>query len=99
MPAVASREKADALRELVTSHLGRITLHTLDVVDQASVDALAEDLKDLPIDLLINNAGIKGSKHQSRSDMDYDAWAETFAGQCHGPLEGHRSIFAPSQRR
>ena len=79
-------EKADALRELVTSHLGRITLHTLDVVDQASVNKLAEDLRDQPIDLLINNAGIKGSKRQSRSDMDYDNWAEVFAVNAMAPL-------------
>ena len=79
-------EKADALRELVTSHLGRITLHTLDVLDQAEVDKLADVLKDQPIDLLINNAGIMGSEHQSRSDMDYEAWAETFAVNAMAPL-------------
>ena len=83
-------EKADALRALVPANLGRITLHTLDVTNQASVDALAKALaKTLdgkPIDLLINNAGIKGSKRQSRNDMDYDAWAETFAVNAMAPL-------------
>ena len=79
-------EKADDLRELVTSHLGHITLHRLDVLDQAEVDKLADALKDLPIDLLINNAGIMGSEHQSRGDMDYDAWAETFAVNAMAPL-------------
>ena len=31
----------------------------LDVTDQNSVDQLAEDLIDQPVDLLINNAGIQ----------------------------------------
>ena len=79
-------EKADALREMVTNNLGRISLHQLDVTDQGSVDKLAQELKDQPIDLLINNAGIKGSVKQSRGDMDYQAWAETFAVNAMAPL-------------
>nr|WP_321462244.1 SDR family oxidoreductase [uncultured Cohaesibacter sp.] len=79
-------EKADSLRQRVTEHLGRITLHALEVTDQTSVDKLAAALKEQPIDLLINNAGIKGSKHQSRSDMDYDGWMQTFAVNAMAPL-------------
>ena len=79
-------EKADALRALVTAHLGFITLHTLEVTDQASVDKLAGSLEGVPIDLLINNAGIKGGDKQSRSNMDYAAWAEVFAVNAMAPL-------------
>jgi len=37
-----------------------VTIEALDVADQASVDAFAARLKDQPIDVLINNAGIGG---------------------------------------
>ena len=52
----------------------------LDVTDPASVRALAERLKDQPIDLLICNAGVYLDKgHQIDSDYDSGLWAETFA--------------------
>jgi NAD(P)-dependent dehydrogenase (short-subunit alcohol dehydrogenase family) len=38
----------------------KVIIEQLDVADQASVAALAERLKNQPIDLLINNAGISG---------------------------------------
>ena len=52
----------------------------LDVTDPASVQALADTLKDQPIDLLICNAGVYLDKGQS-TDTGYaaDLWAQTFA--------------------
>jgi NAD(P)-dependent dehydrogenase (short-subunit alcohol dehydrogenase family) len=46
---------------------------------------------------LINNAGIKGSKHQSRDDMDYDAWAETFAVNAMAPLRVTEALLPKSR--
>jgi NAD(P)-dependent dehydrogenase (short-subunit alcohol dehydrogenase family) len=40
----------------------RLRIHRLDVADDASVDALATQLPDDPVDVLINNAGVSGLK-------------------------------------
>ena len=51
-----------------------IEVHTLDVIDQASIDALASSLDGTAIDLLINNAGIFGGPHQDVGDISDDQW-------------------------
>lgn len=85
-------ERADDLRQLVTSHLGRITLHKVDVTDQASLDALINRLEGRAIDLLINNAGILGGSRQSLEEMDYDAWAEVLAVNTIAPMRVTQSL-------
>jgi NAD(P)-dependent dehydrogenase (short-subunit alcohol dehydrogenase family) len=52
-------------------------IHQLDVTDQLSIDALKVELAGHAIEILINNAGIKGGDHQSFGDMDYVAWEQT----------------------
>ncbi|HCY55088.1 MAG TPA: short-chain dehydrogenase [Oceanicaulis sp.] len=52
---------------------GRIRVETLDVSDPASLARLASSLDDLPIDLLVNNAGITHRDTQLGS-LDYAAW-------------------------
>lgn len=90
-------ERADALREAVTSHLGRITLHKLDVADPQSVAALAKDLGGAPVDLLINNAGVKGGAHQTLEDMDFEDFTETLAVNTVAPLRVTQALL-PSLR-
>ncbi len=51
-----------------------IKIVSLDVADFAQIDALALQLKDTPIDLLINNAGVYPAS--SFGDVDYDDWAQ-----------------------
>ena len=48
---------ATALQALATSH-ANIQVYSLDVADFAQIDALALQLKDEKIDVLINNAGV-----------------------------------------
>ena len=90
-------QKADALRDLVTANLGRITLHRLDVTDPVPMNETVDRLKNQPIDLLINNAGIMGQGSQSLDDMDYEAWAEVFAVNSMAPMRVVQS-FLPSLR-
>ena len=40
----------------------RLRIHRLDVADDASVDAFADELPPGPVDVLINNAGVSGVK-------------------------------------
>ena len=55
--------KADALRALADASGGKVTLHPLEVTDDDSINTLARELTGETIDILINNAGIKGDLH------------------------------------
>jgi NAD(P)-dependent dehydrogenase (short-subunit alcohol dehydrogenase family) len=63
----------------------RLRIHALDVTDHAAIDALARELDDTVIDLLINNAGTTGPKgtpecmeYQALDNMDYAIWRDIF---------------------
>ncbi|MGE3623980.1 MAG: SDR family oxidoreductase [Bdellovibrionales bacterium] len=77
-------EKAGKLQELAGKHAS-IRIETLDVTDPSSVAALAAKLRDRPIDILINNAGIYSGapggagandddKSQDFGSIDAEAW-------------------------
>ena len=50
-------QTASALQSIAKTH-GNVQIYTLDVTDFAQIDALAMQLKDRAIDVLINNAGV-----------------------------------------
>jgi len=58
----------------------------LDVTDPDSVAALAARLDGVPIDILINNAGIFERQDVSIDTVDYDMMERTFAVNTIGPL-------------
>ena len=62
-----------------------IKIVSLDVADFAQIDALALQLKDLSIDLLINNAGVYPSS--SFGNVDYNEWAQGFKINSMAPLK------------
>ena len=66
---------ADELNKLANTHQN-IQIERLDVSDFGQIDALALQLKDEKIDVLINNAGVYA--RGKFGDIDYDAWAESF---------------------
>jgi NAD(P)-dependent dehydrogenase (short-subunit alcohol dehydrogenase family) len=53
-----------------------------------SVSRLGQQLAGMPIDILINNAGMMGPERSKQSllTMDYEGWAETFAVNTMAPL-------------
>ena len=63
-----------------------IKLFALDVADPASIAHLKRTLADLPIDILINNAGVAGPKPQTADAIDYDQWLATFRVNSMAPL-------------
>jgi NAD(P)-dependent dehydrogenase (short-subunit alcohol dehydrogenase family) len=68
-------EKAESLHQLGPS----VAAHRLDVADFAAVAALARELADETIDLLIANAGIKGPAIAAgKFDAEGQAWLKTF---------------------
>lgn len=50
--------EASRLRILAREHPERVKIHPLDVIDDASIDALASVLADEPVNVLVNNAGV-----------------------------------------
>ncbi len=62
-----------------------IAVKKLDVLDGASVQALADSLIETPIDVLVNNAGIGGGRARL-TELDYGKMNECFATNTLGPL-------------
>ncbi len=72
------------LQALAATH-SNVIIHTLDVADFAQIDALALQLRDESIDVLINNAGVY--PHSSFGDTNYDDWAAAFKVNSMAPLK------------
>lgn len=85
---------ADDLNGLAAQSGGRLTVHQVDMEDHASIDALAADLKDQAIDVLLNVAGYYG-KHivtepgglQEFGTSDYNEWDKIFRINISGPMK------------
>ncbi len=63
-----------------------IEVHTLDVTDHARMLALAAELSDRPIDILLSNAGIYGPKGVAFGDVDPQSWREVLEVNTIAPL-------------
>jgi NAD(P)-dependent dehydrogenase (short-subunit alcohol dehydrogenase family) len=58
----------------------QVTVAQLDLLDFASIDALAAKLKDVPIDVLLNNAAILGEPaKQEFGKLDFELMQEVYA--------------------
>lgn len=68
-------QSAIALQALASAN-SNVEILALDVADFKQIDALALQLKESAIDVLINNAGIY--PHNSFGDTNYEDWAEAF---------------------
>jgi NAD(P)-dependent dehydrogenase (short-subunit alcohol dehydrogenase family) len=75
------RKPADAaeLQAIAGKSDGRTTLHALDVADHGQLDALAKELRNEPIDLLINNAGVYEPHNTQLGKIDFAAWTDLLA--------------------
>jgi NAD(P)-dependent dehydrogenase (short-subunit alcohol dehydrogenase family) len=76
-------KKATELSALAKT--GKVTVHALDVESGEQVAALAKALKDVPIDVLLNNSGTypRGSR---LGQLDYAAWEKTHRVNTLGPM-------------
>jgi len=76
------------LNNLAVQFINQVTVYSLDVAMHEQIECLSQELADVPIDLLINNAGVYPT---SRSDgfgkTDYDAWARAFHINAMAPLK------------
>ena len=76
-----------ALAAALAALEGEIEVHPLDVTDFARVEELAKKLNGVPIDLLINGAGIYGPRVVPYGSVDYAAWFEVLRVDTMAPLK------------
>ena len=81
-------EAATELAGLAEEHPGRLRIERMDLLDLASIDALAENLRDVPIDVLLNNAALMGEPNdQVIGSYDYDLMRRVFNVNAVGTLK------------
>jgi NAD(P)-dependent dehydrogenase (short-subunit alcohol dehydrogenase family) len=86
--------KATELDRIVRESPASVSAHRLDVADGASVAALAVQLHDQPIDVLLNNAGTMGAQSfathgvavQRFGNSDFADWEQVFRVNVLGPM-------------
>lgn len=82
-------EKSDELNALAEAN-DRIIVEQLDVTDHARIEALAEQYKDQPIDILLSNAGITpryGSAFRKVDGVDFAKAEQSLAVNAIAPLK------------
>ena len=77
-------QSATALQSLASTH-HNVQIIALDVADFTQIDAVALQLKDRKIDVLINNAGVY--PESSLGDVDFNDWATAFKINSMAPLK------------
>jgi|SRR5215469_11188416 len=79
-------QSAEKLNDLAEHSGGRVRVHAMDVGDERSIKAAAGAVGDLPIDILINNAGVRGGDNQTLENTDTSEWIEAFKVMTIGPF-------------
>jgi NAD(P)-dependent dehydrogenase (short-subunit alcohol dehydrogenase family) len=79
--------EAHQLSEIAARWQGRVRVCRLDVADQGQLHSLSSELEGEAIDLLINNAGIYGPRHDGFGSVDTGAWTEVMRVNTLAPLK------------
>jgi NAD(P)-dependent dehydrogenase (short-subunit alcohol dehydrogenase family) len=77
---------ADALNELAAGSGGKLTVHAMDVADDASVKSGAAATGSDPIDILYNVAGITGSMAPEVESIDWGPFDDAINVMVKGPV-------------
>ena len=81
------RNPAEATQLQALSERGlAIELHALDVTNYAQMATLADQLANRPIDILLSNAGIYGSKGTGFGEVDAKEWRQVLEVNTIAPL-------------
>ena len=80
-------QQAESLLSSAKLANGRVSVHVADMEELATVQALAYELRNEPIDILINNAGIYGSSKNRFGQVDVQSWHNTFQVNSIAPLK------------
>lgn len=80
-------EQADELNALADTN-PKVSVVRMDLLDHAGIDALAEELSDVPIDVLLNNAAMLGDPAtQDFGALDYEVMARVYAVNTVGTMK------------
>lgn len=83
---VRQPESASELNALAKKSGGKVTVHRMDVGDDASVAAGANGTGSEQIDVLLNVAGVTGPMGSQLEKADWAAWDDAFNVMVKGPL-------------
>ncbi len=80
-------DRADDLFAIARPAAGQVSVHIADMLELATLQALSYELRHEAIDILINNAGVYGSKKNRFGGVDVASWLETFQVNSIAPLK------------
>lgn len=80
-------KKAKDLAKLAKESDGKLTVHSLDVRNYEQMDDLRALLKNKPVDILINNAGVHAKDASTFGESDDKAWEEAVAVNLLAPMK------------
>ena len=80
-------QQAEKLLSMAQLSNGRVSVYVADMSELATIQALAYELRNESIDMLINNAGVYGSERDSFGQVDAQDWVETFKVNTIAPLK------------
>ncbi len=78
---------ADQLFNIAKLSNGMISVHIADMQELSTLQALSYELRNEPIDILINNAGVYGSDKNKFGSVDAESWLQTFQVNTIAPLK------------
>ena len=78
---------SDNLFNIAKLSNGQISVHIADMQELSTLQALSYELRNEPIDMLINNAGIYGSDKNKFGSVNVDSWLQTFQVNSIAPLK------------
>jgi NAD(P)-dependent dehydrogenase (short-subunit alcohol dehydrogenase family) len=88
---VREPEAAEELGALAAREAARVRVHTCDVASDTSVRAFAAAVGDVAVDVLINNAGVKG-KRQPLAELDFEDAIRTIDTNALGAVRVTRAL-------
>jgi NAD(P)-dependent dehydrogenase (short-subunit alcohol dehydrogenase family) len=104
--ATHRRDSTPESLEKLTSQYDNVQIETIDVTDAETIAAAAARLQGIPIDILINNAGIVGTFKDTRQhfgSLDYDLLHRFIDVNAAGPLRVseafYENVAASKQKR
>ncbi len=78
---------AESLFNVAKLSNGQVSVHIADMLELSTIQALAYELRNEPVDILINNAGIYGSDNNKFGSVDSGSWLQAFQVNTIAPLK------------
>ncbi len=80
-------EIAIELQQLASDYTDMLTIYALDVCNEVQRQQIAEKLEGIPLDILINNAGVYGQSDAYFGNTDEEQWLEALRINTIAPMK------------